>query len=75
MRAVLQAGGEEPPYILWAGSFGGLVASAYLKEHPEDVTGLVYVDAMFPDEFALDRYLPRQPHVQALSTEGQVLHA
>ena len=60
MRAVLRAGGEKPPYILWAGSFGGLVASAYLKAHPDEVTGVVFVDAMFPDELGLDRYLPRQ---------------
>jgi len=60
MRAVLKAGGERPPYILWAGSFGGLVASAYLKAHPDDVIGVVFVDAMFPDELGLDRYLPRQ---------------
>ena len=60
MRAVLKAGGERPPYILWAGSFGGLVASAYLKAHPEDVTGVLFVDAMFPDELGLDRYLPEQ---------------
>ena len=60
MRAVLEAGGEKPPYILWAGSFGGLVATAYMKEHPDDVTGVVFVDAMFPDELGLDRYLPRK---------------
>ena len=60
MRAVLKAGGEKPPYILWAGSFGGLVASAYLKAHPDDVVGVLFVDAMFPDELGLDRYLPRQ---------------
>ena len=60
MHAVLKAGGERPPYILWAGSFGGLVASAYLQAHPDDVTGVVFVDAMFPDELGLDRYLPRQ---------------
>ena len=60
MHTVLKAGGERPPYILWAGSFGGLVASAYLKAHPDDVTGVVFVDAMFPDELGLDRYLPRQ---------------
>ena len=60
MHAVLKAGGERPPYILWAGSFGGLVASAYLKAHPDDVIGVVFVDAMFPDELGLDRYLPRQ---------------
>ena len=36
------------------------MASAYLKAHPDDVTGVLFVDAMFPDELGLDRYLPRQ---------------
>ena len=60
MHSVLKAGGERPPYILWAGSFGGLVASAFLKAHPDEVIGVVFVDAMFPDELGLDRYLPQQ---------------
>jgi pimeloyl-ACP methyl ester carboxylesterase len=60
MESVLSAGGAEPPYILLAASFGGLVASAYLSEHPDDVVGMVLMDTMFPDELRLDRYLPRQ---------------
>jgi pimeloyl-ACP methyl ester carboxylesterase len=60
MRRVLEAGGEEPPYLLYAGSFGGLVATAYLEEHPDDVVGMLLVDTMFPDELGLDRYLPRE---------------
>ena len=59
MEAVLEAGGVEPPYILMAASFGGLVASAYLQEHPDDVVGMVLIDTMFPDELRLDRYIPR----------------
>lgn len=59
MHAVLEAGGAEPPYILLAASFGGLVAHAYMKEHPKDAVGMVLIDTMFPDELKLDRYLPR----------------
>jgi pimeloyl-ACP methyl ester carboxylesterase len=59
MRAVLDAGAIAPPYLLYAGSFGGLVAHAYLKQYPDDVMGMVLVDTMFPDELRLDRYLPR----------------
>ena len=58
MEAVLANGGVEPPYILMAASFGGLVAYDYLNHHPDQVTGLVLLDAMFPDELALDEYLP-----------------
>jgi pimeloyl-ACP methyl ester carboxylesterase len=59
MEGVLAAGGVEPPYILMAASFGGLVAHAYLNKHRDDVIGMVLIDTMFPDELALDRFLPR----------------
>jgi pimeloyl-ACP methyl ester carboxylesterase len=59
MEGVLAGGGVEPPYILMAASFGGLVATAYLNAHPGDVAGMVLIDTMFPDELRLDRYLPR----------------
>jgi pimeloyl-ACP methyl ester carboxylesterase len=55
---VLRNGGAKPPYILMAASFGGLVAYDYLNHHPDQVSGLVFLDTMFPDELALDRYLP-----------------
>lgn len=60
MERVLAAGRVRPPYILWAGSFGGLVASAYLQKHPDDVVGMVLVDSMFPDELKLDPLLPER---------------
>lgn len=60
MEAVLTAGGAKPPYILMAASFGGLVASSYLQAHPDDVEGMVLIDAHFPDELSLDRLLPRE---------------
>lgn len=58
MEAVLAGGGVEPPYILLAASFGGLVAYDFLSHHPDQVTGMVMLDAFFPDELALDQYVP-----------------
>ena len=60
MENVLRAGGAEPPYILMAASFGGLPAYSFLNHHPDEVAGMVFIDAMFPDELALDQYLPPQ---------------
>jgi pimeloyl-ACP methyl ester carboxylesterase len=57
LERVLEAGGVQPPYILVGASFGGLLAYSYLNHHPEDVAGMVLLDAMFPDELGLDRYL------------------
>jgi pimeloyl-ACP methyl ester carboxylesterase len=71
MEGVLRAGGVEPPYILWAGSFGGLVAAAYLKAHPEDVVGMVLIDSMFPDELRLDPFLPERYRFRHFTKEDK----
>lgn len=60
MERVLEAGGEEPPYLLMAASFGGLLAYSYLNHHPDQVVGLVLLDTMYPDELKLDRYVKRR---------------
>lgn len=39
------------PYILVAHSFGGLVARAYARRFPHEVTGIVLVDALRPEEW------------------------
>ena len=40
------------PYILVGHSLGGIYVQHYIKQYPEDVAGLVLVDAPYPDEFA-----------------------
>ena len=60
LETLLRVAGTEPPYVLMAGSFGGLLGYSYLSHHPENVVGMVMLDAMFPDELALDRYLPEE---------------
>ena len=69
MERVLVAGDVDPPYILMAASFGGLLAYSYLNHHPDDVVGMVLIDAMFPDELALDRYLPQRYRFVAYAKE------
>jgi pimeloyl-ACP methyl ester carboxylesterase len=45
LHAVLTALGEPGPYVLVAHSYGGLIAMLYARTHPEEVGGLVMVDA------------------------------
>jgi pimeloyl-ACP methyl ester carboxylesterase len=45
LRTLLTAAGEPGPYVLVAHSYGGLVALLYVRLHPEEVAGLVMVDA------------------------------
>lgn len=45
LHALLQAAGIPGPYVLAAHSWGGLVARLYAATYPDEVTGLVLVDA------------------------------
>ena len=51
LRKALQAAGEHGPYVLVGHSYGGLLAVNYAFRHPEDVAGLVLLDATHPDYF------------------------
>ena len=51
MHALLLAADIRPPYVLVAHSYGGRVARLYTIQHPDDVVGLVLVDAVHEDAF------------------------
>ncbi|PRH80324.1 hypothetical protein C6N75_04835 [Streptomyces solincola] len=42
---VLAAAGVPGPYVLTGHSFGGMIVRLYAQRHPENVAGLVFVDA------------------------------
>jgi pimeloyl-ACP methyl ester carboxylesterase len=46
LHALLRAAGEARPYVLVGHSYGGLVVRLYASTYPEDVAGLVLVDAL-----------------------------
>ena len=48
MLAMLQVLGEPGPYLLTGWSYGGLVARTAAAQHPEQVAGMVLVDASSP---------------------------
>jgi pimeloyl-ACP methyl ester carboxylesterase len=57
----LLAGADVPgPYILLGASHGGLLADMYAASYPDEVAGMVLLDAPLPDTFEYEgRYLPR----------------
>ena len=59
LHRLLQAAQIKPPYVLLGASFGGLVAYIYAVTYPKEVTGMVLLDAAFPDELALERLFPK----------------
>ncbi|KRD45049.1 hypothetical protein ASE38_13690 [Cellulomonas sp. Root930] len=48
LHALLERSGEPGPYVLVGHSSGGLYAMTYAAEHPDDVAGMVLLDATNP---------------------------
>jgi pimeloyl-ACP methyl ester carboxylesterase len=48
LRQVLQHKGLKPPYILVGHSLGGLYMQLFAKTYPNEVQGIVLVDALYP---------------------------
>jgi pimeloyl-ACP methyl ester carboxylesterase len=71
MRALLQAAGVEPPYVLLGASLGGLLAYLYLNTYPDEVVGAVMLDSMFPDEMSLESMFPLEDRYEAYSEEDE----
>lgn len=50
LHAALGKAGERPPYVMVGHSLGGPYIMTYTKYYPDDVAGLVMVDASHPDQ-------------------------
>ncbi|MBK9121629.1 MAG: alpha/beta hydrolase [Chloroflexi bacterium] len=51
LHGLLAAAGIEPPYVLAGHSLGGLFSRVYQRQYPDEVAGLVLIDATHPDTF------------------------
>jgi pimeloyl-ACP methyl ester carboxylesterase len=52
LHAALQSAGIQPPYVVAGHSYGGLVVRAFTGLYPDEVAGMVLVDASHPDQWA-----------------------
>lgn len=48
LRAMLKQEGLQPPYVLVGHSLGGLYMQLYARSYPQEVRGVVLVDAVYP---------------------------
>jgi pimeloyl-ACP methyl ester carboxylesterase len=46
LHTLLTEAGIEPPYLLVGHSFGGLLIRRYAFDHPDQVTGMIFVDSL-----------------------------
>jgi len=53
LHMALQTVGINPPYVLAGHSYGGLVTQAFAVLYPNEVVGMVLVDASNPDQWAV----------------------
>lgn len=63
LEAALEGAGVEPPYVMVGHSFGGLLQTYYAQTRPDDVAGLVLVDAVsaqMKDQFG-DKWAAYEP--------------
>jgi len=56
LHDLLRQAGETGPHVLVGHSFGGLYARIFAARYPEDVAGMVLLDATHPDMFRLPSY-------------------
>jgi len=60
LHRLLDAAGVGPPYVLLGGSFGGMISYSYAATYPEEVTGMVLLDAIVPGLIELEHYWPKE---------------
>lgn len=61
LHRLLEAAGETPPYVLVGHSYGGIIVRLFAQYYPQEVAGVVLLDASAPDQFSRlpDTALPR----------------
>ena len=70
LHALLSAAGVARPYVLVGHSYGGLVVRLFASTYPDDVSGLVLVDALA--EGLRDAETPEQWAIQRKLMEGDI---
>jgi pimeloyl-ACP methyl ester carboxylesterase len=73
LRALLAAADVPGPYVLVGHSFGGLIGRLYASTYPEEIVGLVLVDAAHEDYYARMRAVLTTDQWAAASAPPQEL--
>lgn len=74
LHALLNAAGERGPYVLAGESFGGLVARTFARLYPDEVAGVVLVDAAEEQFFfgKLEKFQAERGRVKAYAVAARL---
>jgi pimeloyl-ACP methyl ester carboxylesterase len=70
LHVLLQAMGDAPPYVIVGASFGGLTARAFHHRYPDEVAGMVLLDAAEEQKYFPTMARMRAWHEGELRTEA-----
>jgi pimeloyl-ACP methyl ester carboxylesterase len=73
LHDLLAAAGVDGPLILLGASYGGLIAIMYASTFPEQVSGMVLLDAVLPDDPADPDWLAATEQLDQVTTSHQAL--
>jgi pimeloyl-ACP methyl ester carboxylesterase len=67
LRSLLKIVGLPSPYVLVCHSLGGIFANLYARMYPEEVSGIVLVEAAHPDEPKKQKEIQKNNLVMAIN--------
>jgi pimeloyl-ACP methyl ester carboxylesterase len=70
LRTLLHTAEIPGPYVLVAHSLGGVYARRFLQMFPDEVAGVVYLDAFYED---WDEHMPERFHLKATPVPGNLM--
>lgn len=76
LHKLLPAAGVQPPYVLVGHSLGGIYVRMFTTRHPNEVVGLVLVDATHEDQWdyeLMQRWIPGEPDVSKRPSQPPVV--
>ncbi len=73
LHILLEKAGESPPYILAGHSYGGHYIRVFQQRYPDEVVGLVFLDAPHPDARKRFNMPPSPRYLNSLYKAGAVL--
>jgi pimeloyl-ACP methyl ester carboxylesterase len=69
LHALVEAAGVPGPYVLLGASHGGLISYMYAATYPDEVVGMVLLDASLPDDIEIDEQFTPKEEFEAFCEE------